>query len=135
MRPHDETVRAAIEQSLGNTLKTMMVQPHGLFVRNPQLWTDTLLSLEKWAPGLAEQLSSTGDLQPIATVKSVETKGGTPEGEAATAVVTAVLLEEGSGVPPVTPATTSADDAKDVVFQQPSLVDTETDEEDNCSIQ
>ena len=97
MRPHDETVRAAIEQSLGNTLKAMLTPPQGLFVRKPELWKATLPSLEKWAPTIAEQLSSTGSLQPIATVSSVETKAGTPGGDAATAVVTAVVLEDGTG--------------------------------------
>lgn len=122
MRPHDEVVRVAIEQSLGNTLQTMLTPSHGLFVRKPELWKATLQSLGKWSPGLAEQLRSTAGLQPIATVSSVETDG-TPEGDAATAVVTAVVLEEGVGVP-----------AKDAGFQQPSLAATDT-EEDNCSIQ
>lgn len=135
MRPHDETVRAAIEQSLGNTLKAMLTPPQGLFVRKPELWKATLPSLEKWAPTLAEQLSSTGALQPIATVSSVETKAGTPGGDAATAVVTAVVLEDGACSSTKTPADTSSSNAEDAVFQQPSLAATETEEEDNCTIQ
>ena len=127
MRPHDEMVRAAIEQSLGNTLHTMLTPSHGLFVRKPELWKATLQSLEKWSPGLAEQLRSTG-LQPIATVSSVETDG-TPEGDAATAVVTAVVLEEGVGV-----TATGSGRVEHAGFQQPSLAAAET-EEDSCSIQ
>ena len=134
MRPHDETVRAAIEQSLGNTLKTMLTSPHGLFVRKPELWKATLQSWERWGPGLAEQLRSTGGLQPVTTVASVEATEGTPEGDTATAVVTAVVLEDGVGAPTKTTAATSGEHSEESVFQQPSLA-TETDEEDNCSIQ
>eukprot|EP01043_Picozoa_sp_COSAG02_P044503 COSAG02_NODE_3981_length_5956_cov_16.732798_2_plen_167_part_00 len=134
MRPHDATVRAAIEQSLGNTLKTMLTPPHGLFVRKPELWQATLQSLERWAPGLAEQLRSTGGLQPITTVASVETKEGTPEGDTA-AVVTAVVLEDGVGGQTKTTASSSSEQhSTEAVFPQRSPA-TETDEEDNCSIQ
>lgn len=133
MRPHDATVRAAIEQSLGNTLKTMLTPPHGLFVRKPELWKATLQSLERWAPGLAEQLRSTGGLQPITTVSSVETKEGTPEGET-TAVVTAVVLEDGVAGQTKTTAASSSEHSEEAVLPQRSPA-TETDEEDSCSIQ
>ena len=61
MRPHDETVRAAIEQSLGSTLKTLRAPATtsgGLFTRRAALWKVTLTSLERWSPALAEQLRS-----------------------------------------------------------------------------
>ena len=140
MRPHDETVRAAIEQSLGNTLKTLCAPATtsgGLFTRRPALWKATLTALERWSPALAEQLSSVEGLQPIATVSSVvSTEEGAPE-EAA-AVVTAVVLE-GVGAASreeATPKTEEKDAAAEgVVFQQPGAVPGETDEEENCVVQ
>ena len=132
MRPHDETVRAAIEQSLGSTLKTLCEPTSGLFVRRRELWEATLASLQRWAPALAEQLSSDKGFAPIATVSSVVSnpEEGTP---AAAKVVTAVVLEDGlGGAPPAK----HEKGAEDLVFEQPgNAAGGEAEDEEGCVVQ
>ena len=61
MRPHDAAVRAAIEQSLGNTLKSLWGSGGGAGV-SPQGQTElrakTQEALARWGPHLAQELGS-----------------------------------------------------------------------------
>lgn len=138
MRPHDETVRAAIEQSLGSTLKTLCEPASGLFVRRRELWETTLTALQRWSPALAEQLSSDKGFAPIATVSLVVSNAeeGTPAESKAAKVVTAVVLEDGpSGAPPAATAKKEKG-AEGVVFAQPSnAAGGEADDEEGCVVQ
>jgi hypothetical protein len=138
MRPHDETVRAAIEQSLGSTLKTLCAPPSGLFVRRRELWESTLAALGRWAPVLAKQLSSENGFAAIATVSSVVSNPEEEPPQEEAKVVAAVMLDDGlglGGAPSAPSAAAEEKGAEGVVFEQLSNAAEGEEEDEGCVVQ